>query len=67
MSKTQPDPPRLSMQQCTSTVVDTMKIVSTTTRTMQRLVQRIDPSPALSRRRACVRHSSIGTAPTART
>ena len=37
------------MQQCTATVVDTMKIVSTTTRTMQRLVQRIDATPALSR------------------
>src|SRR5215204_2828221 len=37
------------MRQSTSTVVATMKIVSTTTRTMQRLVQRIDPSVTLSR------------------
>jgi len=37
------------MQQCTATVVGTMKIVSTTTRTMQRLVQRIDSTPVLSR------------------
>ena len=37
------------MSQCTSAVVATMKIVSTTTRTMQRLVQRIDATPALSR------------------
>ena len=37
------------MSQCTSAVVATMKIVSTTTRTMQRLAQRIDASPALSR------------------
>jgi transposase InsO family protein len=37
------------MQQCTATVVDTMKIVSTTTRTMQRLAQRCDPGVTLSR------------------
>ena len=37
------------MQQCTATVVDPMKIVSTTTRTMQRLVQRGDPDVTLSR------------------
>jgi len=37
------------MQQCTSTVVDTMKIVSTTTRTMQRLAQRSNPGMTLSR------------------
>jgi len=37
------------MQQCTADVVDPMKIVSTTTRTMQRLVQRLDPNVTLSR------------------
>jgi putative transposase len=37
------------MQQCTATRVDPMKIVSTTTRTMARVVQRIDPSVTLSR------------------
>jgi Homeodomain-like domain len=37
------------MQQCTAAMVDPMKIVSTTTRTMQRLVQRCDPSVTLSR------------------
>jgi transposase-like protein len=37
------------MRQCTSAVVNTMKIVSTTTPTMQRLVQRVDAVPVLSR------------------
>ena len=37
------------MQQCTSAVVAPMKIISTTTRTMQRLAQRSDPDVTLSR------------------
>jgi len=37
------------MAQCTAGVVDPMKIVSTTTRTMQRLTQHIDAGPVLSR------------------